>query len=77
MFQSVTCTADTYQALCHPQSDICQWKKDVCSALYDRTSVAQISYVSGDPEPRLALSISRTEVRATPLFHLMTESSGF
>jgi hypothetical protein len=40
-------------------------------------SGAQISYVSGDPESRLALSITPTEVRATPVFHLMTESSGF
>lgn len=52
-------------------------EKDVCSALCDRMSAAQISYVSGDPESRLALSITRTEVRATPVFHLMTESRGF
>jgi hypothetical protein len=51
--------------------------KDVCSALYDRMSGAEISYDSGDPESRLALSISPTEVGAAPVFHLMTESSGF
>jgi len=51
--------------------------KDICSALYDRMSGAQISYVSGDPESRLALSISPTEVGTTPVFHLMTQTSGF
>jgi hypothetical protein len=40
-------------------------------------SGAQISYVSGDPESRLALSISPTEVGATSVFHLMMQTSGF
>jgi hypothetical protein len=40
-------------------------------------SGAQISYVSGDPESRLVLPISPTEVGATPFFHLMTQTSGF
>jgi hypothetical protein len=37
----------------------------------------QISYVSGDAESRLALSIKPTEVTAAAVFHLMTESSVF